>query len=107
MTASSRAPTIPADTRTQLAAYARETGLDVVPVSDVADAATAAGLPPDQVAAVTAAYGTAQLQGLRLALGAVALFSILGLWFTRRLPAGSGVVVPADDRVTSPAPSTA
>jgi MFS family permease len=99
--------TIPADTRAQIAAFARDTGLEVVPVSDVADVATAAGLPPDQVAAVTEAYGTAQLQGLRLALGAVALFSILGLWFTRRLPAGSGVMVPADDRVTSPVPNTA
>jgi MFS family permease len=100
-------PTLPADVRTQIANFARDTGLDVVPVSDVAEVVTAAGLPPDQVAAVTTAYGEAQLQGLRLALGAVALFSILGLWVTRRLPAGSGQVIPADDRVTPPVPTTA
>lgn len=99
--------TLPADVRTQIADFARETGLDVVPVSDVADVATNAGLPPDQVAAVTAAYGTAQLQGLRLALGAVALFSILGLWVTRRLPSGAGVMITADDRVTTPVPTRA
>jgi MFS family permease len=99
--------TLPVEMRTQIAATARDTGLDVVPVSDVEAAATAAGLPPDQVAAVTTAYGEAQLQGLRLALGAVALFSILGLWFTRRLPAASRIAEPADDRVTQPAPTTA
>ena len=100
-------PTLPAEVRTQIADFARDTGLEVVPVSDVAEVVTAAGLPPDQVAAVTAAYGDAQLQGLRLALGAVALFSILGLWVTRRLPAGSGQVIQADDRVTPPVPTTA
>ena len=83
-------PALPVEMRTQLAELARSTGLEVVPVADVAAAATAAGLPPDQVAAVTADYGDAQLAGLRLALGAVALFSILGLWFTRRLPTESG-----------------
>jgi MFS family permease len=77
---------LPADLRTQLAEQARATGLEVVPVDDVAAAATEAGLPPDDVAAITAAYGEAQLAGLRLALGAVALFAVLGLWFTRKLP---------------------
>jgi MFS family permease len=82
-------PTLPADLRTQLADTARSTGLEVVPVDQVTEAATAAGLPPDQVAAITAAYGEAQLAGLRGALGAVALFAVLGLWFTRRLPSRS------------------
>jgi hypothetical protein len=79
--------------RTQLAEQARSTGLEVVPVDEVAAAATAAGLPPDQVAAITADYGEAQVSGLRLALGAVALFSVLGLWFTRRLPTRLGPAV--------------
>jgi MFS family permease len=89
-------PTLPVELRTQLAEQARSTGLEVVPVDEVAAAATEAGLPPDQVAAITSAYGEAQLSGLRLALGAVALFSILGLWFTRRLPSrlGAGAVEP-------------
>ena len=62
-------------------------------VDEVAVLADAAGLPPDQVAAVTADYGAAQLDGLRLALGAVALFAVLGLWFTRHLPARAPVPV--------------
>jgi MFS family permease len=86
-------PALPVEVRTQIAEAARDTGLEVVPVSEVAKLATAAGLPPDQVAAVTAAYGDAQLRGLRMALGAVALFSILGLWLTRKLPSGSSAPV--------------
>ena len=73
-------------------AQARDSGLDVVPVSEVEAAATAAGLPPDQVAAVSASYGAAQLDGLRLSLGGVVLFSLLGLVFTRNLPATSGAL---------------
>jgi MFS family permease len=85
--------TLPVELRTQLADAARASGLEVVPVNDVADFATKAGLPADDVAAITAAYGEAQLAGLRLALGAVALFSILGLWFTRKLPSTSDAPV--------------
>jgi hypothetical protein len=83
---------LPADLRATLAAEARDSGLDVVPVSEVEAAATAAGLPPDQVAAITDSYGAAQLDGLRLALGGVVLFSLLGLVFTRNLPATSGAL---------------
>ena len=77
---------LPEAMRTELAAAARETGLEVVTVEQAAAIATDAGLPPDQVAAVTEDYGQAQLAGLRLAFGAVALFAVLGLWFTRHLP---------------------
>lgn len=85
--------TLHEDLRTEISAKARASGLEVVTVEQVAEYATAAGLPPDQVAAVTTAYGEAQLAGLRLALGAVALFSTLGLWFTRRLPSRSSEAV--------------
>jgi hypothetical protein len=34
-------------------------------------------------------YGDAQLEALRVALGAVALIALLSLWFTRRLPTHS------------------
>ncbi len=34
-------------------------------------------------------YGDAQLDALRLALGAVALAALLSLWLTRQLPTGS------------------
>ena len=97
-------PALPVELRTQLAEQARATGLQVVTVDQVAEFATAAGLPPDQVAAVANDYGEAQLAGLRLALGAVAVFSILGLWFTRRLPAHQGAEQDAEP-ATPPAPA--
>ena len=45
-----------------------------------------AGSPPSEARAVADDYGEAQLDALRLALGAVALAALLSLWFTRRLP---------------------
>jgi hypothetical protein len=98
-------PALPVELRTQLAEAARTTGLEVVAVDEVEAAATQAGLPPDQVAAITAAYGEAQLAGLRLALGAVALFSVLGLWFTRRLPVRLGSAVAGSDAIPAAAPA--
>ena len=95
---------LPADLRTELADTARETGLEVLTLDQVAEIATDAGLPPDQVAAITADYGDAQLQALRLSLGAVALFALLGLVFTRNLPAGSTT---AEAAAATPAPITA
>jgi hypothetical protein len=95
---------LPVDMRTELAAEARDTGLQVVTLEQVEAIATEAGLPPDQVAAVTADYGDAQLQALRLSLGAVALFALLGLVFTRNLPAGSTV---AESETATPASVTA
>ena len=44
---------------------------------------------PDQARAVADDYGDAQLDALRLALGAVALAALLSLWVTRRLPTRS------------------
>ncbi len=61
-----------------------------------------AGVPPDQATAIAADYGASELDGLRNALGAVALFAVLGTWFTRRLP-GAGELVPPDED----APATA
>ena len=86
---------LPEGMRVALAEEARRSGLEVVTVDQVAELATAAGLPPDQVAAVTADYGQAQLEGLRVAFGAVALFAVLGLWFTRHLPARAPVTADA------------
>jgi MFS family permease len=77
---------LPVELRTALTTRAETSGLDVVPVAEVEAAALAAGLPADQASAVADHYGNAQLDGLRQALGAVAMFALLGLWFTRRLP---------------------
>jgi hypothetical protein len=43
-------------------------------------------LPEDQAKAIADDYGDAELQGLKRAVGAVAIFALLSLWFTRRLP---------------------
>jgi MFS family permease len=66
---------------------AAEAGIPVAPVDDVEQAARASGVPPDQAAALADDYGEAQLQGLKRAVGAVAIFAFLSFWFTRGLPA--------------------
>jgi hypothetical protein len=58
-------------------------------VKEVEKAAVEGGLTQDQAHAVAADYGDAQLEALRLALGAVAAAALLSLWFTRRLPTES------------------
>jgi MFS family permease len=78
-------PAVPAAARETIVAKA-EQGIDIVPVTAVEDAAVKGGLTPDQARAVAADYGDAQLDALRLSLGAVALAALLSLWFTRRLP---------------------
>jgi len=78
-------PALPQQVRDQ-AAQVAEQGLEVVPVDDVEKAATEAGLPADQAQAIADDYGDAELQGLKRAVGAVAIFALLALWFTRRLP---------------------
>jgi hypothetical protein len=93
-------PTIPAAARQTIVANA-EQGIDIVPVKAVEEAAVKGGLTPDQASAVAADYGEAQLDALRLSLGAVALAAVLSLWFTRRLPARS--LAGGDAPATEPA----
>ena len=81
-------PDIPADVRETIAAKAEE-GIDIVPVDDVEQAALDGGLTQKQAGAIAGDYGDAQLEALRLALGAVALAALLSLWFTRALPTHS------------------
>ena len=78
-------PAIPQAAREQIA-QAAEKGIPVVPVEDVEKRAAEAGLSEEQATAVADDYGDAQLQGLKRAIGAVAVFALLSLWFTRRLP---------------------
>ena len=81
-------PDVPAAARATIAAKA-EQGIDIVPVDAVEQAAVDGGLTPDQARAVAADYGDAQLDALRLSLGAVALAALLSLSLTRRLPTRS------------------
>jgi MFS family permease len=78
-------PAVPQSARDQIARQA-EKGIPVVPVDDVEQAATDAGLSTSQAKAVAGDYGDAQLEGLKRAIGAVAVFALVALWFTRRLP---------------------
>jgi Na+/melibiose symporter-like transporter len=79
-------PALPAEVRSALTELAEIQGLDVLPVAQVETLALGAGVAPDIAAAVATDYGTAQLEALKIAIGAVAVFAFLGLWFTRRLP---------------------
>jgi EmrB/QacA subfamily drug resistance transporter len=81
-----RNPDVSAPVREQ-AAQVAEKGLPVASVDQVEAAARKLGVPADEAKAVADDYGEAELQGLKRAIGAVALFALLGLWFTRQLPA--------------------
>jgi len=78
-------PAVPKSVREQVTQLAQQ-GIPVVPVAEVEQAAVEGGLPADQAKALADDYGEAQLGGLKRAIGAVGLFAVLSLWFTRRLP---------------------
>ena len=82
---------LPAEMRTAMIAQVEAEGVDTIPISEAQAIAEAAGLPPDEAAAVAEDYAQAELDGLRNALGAVALIAVLGFWFTRRLPGSASV----------------
>ena len=63
-----------------------EAGIPVIPMEDVERAVADAGVPAGQAEAIADDYGDAQLQALKRAIGAVAIFALLSLWFTRGLP---------------------
>ena len=81
-------PDVPPAARETIVANA-EQGIDIVPVETVEQAAVEGGLTQEQARAVADDYGDAQLDALRLSLGAVALAALLSLWFTTRLPTTS------------------
>jgi MFS family permease len=83
-------PAVPQAVREQVAEIA-EKGIPIVPVDDVEQAAIDQGVPPEQAQALAADYGDAQLFGLKQSILAVAIFALLSLWFTRRLPASPGM----------------
>jgi MFS family permease len=97
-------PAVPAAARETIVAKAAK-GIDIVPVAAAEKAAVEGGLTQDQAHAVAADYGDAQLDALRLALGAVALAALLSLWFTRGLPtrslADGDVPVPEPEAVAA------
>jgi hypothetical protein len=79
-------PAVPPDVQSALSESAASKPLPVVTVEQAETLLLEAGLPADQATVIAADYGNALLDGLRLALGAVALFAVLAFWFTRKLP---------------------
>jgi EmrB/QacA subfamily drug resistance transporter len=91
-------PALSPEVQAALTELAATEGLDVVPVAQVEETLLASGVPADEAAAITADYGAAQVEALKVALLAVAIFAVLGLWFTRRLPdrmLGAAATAPA------------
>ena len=78
-------PAVSAPVRERVTQVAQK-GIPVVPVDDVERAVVDAGVSPGEASAIADDYGEAQLHGLKRALGAVAIFAVLSLWFTRGLP---------------------
>jgi hypothetical protein len=74
------------DVQTAVTQAAAATGLQVIPVADVTPLLVNAGVPQADAEQITQDYADAQLFGLKVALFAVALFSIMSSWFTRKLP---------------------
>jgi MFS family permease len=78
-------PAVPAAAREQVVTLEQK-GIPIVPVDDVEQAALDGGLAPAEAKAVAKDYGDAQLMALKRAIGAVGVFALLSLWFTRHLP---------------------
>jgi MFS family permease len=78
-------PAVPPPVRESVGEIAQK-GIPVVPVEDVEQALLAQELPPVQATALADDYGAAQLDGLKQAIGAIAVIALLSFWFTRRLP---------------------
>jgi MFS family permease len=74
-----------ADISEQVSAKA-EASANFVTVEQVTLAAEQAGLSPEQVAAITEEYANAQIMALKTAFAAIALFSLLALWYVGSLP---------------------
>jgi len=81
-------PAVPPPVRERVGEIA-QSGIPVVPVADIEQAALAQGLPPDQATTLADDYGAAQLDGLKQAIGAIAVIALFSFWFTRRLPGRS------------------
>jgi EmrB/QacA subfamily drug resistance transporter len=78
-------PSLSQSVRDQIEQAAQK-GVPVVPVAQVEQAAVKAGLSQDEAQSLADDYSDAQLQGLKRAVGAVGIFALLSLWFTRGLP---------------------
>jgi hypothetical protein len=81
-------PDLPDSVKDRVAQVAQK-GIPVAPVDDVERAVLDQGVPASQAEQIADDYGDAEIRGLKRAIGAVAVFALLSLWFTRRLPGGA------------------
>jgi EmrB/QacA subfamily drug resistance transporter len=93
-------PAVPPPVRERVGEIA-QTGIPIVPVDDIEQAAVDEGIAPNQAKALADDYGDAQLDGLKRAIGAIAVIALLSLWFTRRLP-GRPLQEPAQPHAAEP-----
>ena len=96
-------PALDATTRERVAQVAQK-GIPIAAVDDVEQAAVDQGVPADQASALADDYGDAQLQGLKRAIGAVGVLSLLSLWFTRGLPGRAPPVREPERELSAAAP---
>jgi hypothetical protein len=102
-------PEVPPPVRAEVAKRT-ETGIPIVSVDTIEKAALDEGLPAGHAEALADDYGDAQLFGLKRAIGAIALFAVLSLWFTRGLPGRPlvvGLTDPQDGNGAQPASRSA
>lgn len=90
----------------QLSAQAEQSA-NFVSVEQVAAGAEAAGLSPEEVAAVTEQYASAQIMALKVAFAALAFFALLALWYVQSLPKRAEGAQPADEPAPSGEPAAA
>jgi MFS family permease len=76
---------IPAEVQEQIVDGTQQ-GVPMVSRSSAEASAKKAGLPPDQVEEVVDSYSDAQIDALKRAVLAAALFSLVALWFAGDLP---------------------
>jgi EmrB/QacA subfamily drug resistance transporter len=76
---------LPAEPRQHVAERTKQ-GLEFIPATDAAAALRQRGVPAPVVTELEAKYSQSQVDGLKIAIGGVAVFALLGLGVTRRLP---------------------
>ncbi len=78
-------PNISAAVEQQVVAVT-EKGVDFVPHDQVERAVKDAGASEGEAKAIADAYASAQILALKEAMAAAAMFTLIGFWFSRRLP---------------------
>ncbi len=82
-----------------------EKNANFVTAEQVTAAAEEAGLPPEQVTAITTVYTDAQIDALKASFAGIALFSLLALAYVRRLPTKEDILQAENKKEPAPQPA--